>query len=267
MSDSSDQGLSVVMTDDGETLTVSVEEAARRPVGSLVFVTFDERLWQLRAAEAESDAAVDALASWVTAEVPPGVQVLTRDTPPLAVGRSILERSGREVSVRKAYVTRSLVDPAPPALDARTRGWTPVPLAACGQARFLQRLTLCAQGDPQPVGEFAELVDAAGSLFDPEGWYLVDDADGPLGVVLPQAYPDVPTLGTLLYIGVLPERRGAGLGRELHQYGLQILAERGCTDYAGSTDLANVAMQRVFELNGCPVTHQQWRYDAVTSGT
>lgn len=145
-----------------------------------------------------------------------------------------------------------------------------MPLAACGRARFLERLTLCAQGDPQPVvspeGEFAELVEAAGSLFDPEGWYLVDDEHGPLGVDLPQAYPDAPTLGTLLSIGVLPKRRGAGLGRALHRFGLQVLIERGCIDYAGSTDLANVAMQRVFELNDCPVTHQQWRYDVVTPG-
>lgn len=84
--------------------------------------------------------------------------------------------------------------------------------------------------------DVTELVAYAGDAFDPARWLLVSDAAGPVGVVLPQPYPDEPGTGSLFYIGVMPDRRGAGHGARLHLLGLHELAARGCTRYVGSTD-------------------------------
>ena len=100
----------------------------------------------------------------------------------------------------------------------------------------------------------------AGDAFDPARWLLVSDAAGPVGVVLPQPYPDEPGTGSLFYIGVMPDRRGAGHGARLHLLGLHELAARGCTRYVGSTDERNPAMVRIFERNGARATGTQSFY-------
>jgi len=146
------------------------------------------------------------------------------------------------------------------------------PLRACGERRFIERMTAAAQGDPftpedqDPKEAWCELVEYAGERFDPAHWFLVSDARGPIGVLLPQALDD--SRGTCFYLGVLPARRGQGWGHRLHALGLLQLRERGLSTYIGSTDTRNVAMQRVFARNACPVTGTQqflrWR-DSVRS--
>lgn len=57
--------------------------------------------------------------------------------------------------------------------------------------------------------------------------------------------------GRITYIGVIPERRDKGLGREVHRHGLAMLVAQGCRLYEGGTDVANRPMQRLFLANGC----------------
>ncbi len=104
------------------------------------------------------------------------------------------------------------------------------------------------------------LVASAGDRFDPTSWFLVDDTDGPVGVVLPQTIGA--DLGTLFYLGVEPDRRGRGLGAAIHGLGLWILAMRGLRRYVGSTDERNAPMLRVFARNGCPVTERDLYFGA-----
>ncbi|RDU36785.1 GNAT family N-acetyltransferase [Neobacillus piezotolerans] len=74
-----------------------------------------------------------------------------------------------------------------------------------------------------------------------------------VGVGIPHIEPGMPGEGRLFYFGILPEARGRGLGAFLHKNALSMLKAIGADYYVGSTHLANVAMQRVFERNGCSV--------------
>lgn len=74
-----------------------------------------------------------------------------------------------------------------------------------------------------------------------------------VGVSIPHIEPGMPGEGRLFYFGILPEARGRGLGPLLHENALSMLKDIGANYYVGSTHMANVAMQRVFERNGCSV--------------
>jgi len=136
-----------------------------------------------------------------------------------------------------------------------------------GLDAFARAMLAAGEGDafstttPETASDdVTELVAYAGDAFDPARWLLVSDAAGPVGVVLPQPYPDEPGTGSLFYIGVMPDRRGAGHGARLHLLGLHELAARGCTRYVGSTDERNPAMVRIFERNGARATGTQSFY-------
>lgn len=57
--------------------------------------------------------------------------------------------------------------------------------------------------------------------------------------------------GRITYVGVVPERRGQGLGRAVHRHGIASLIRQGCHLYEGGTEVQNVGMRKVFEANGC----------------
>ena len=171
-----------------------------------------------------------------------------------------LEAAGFHRARRKAFVTRDLtadIPAASPELTLRS-------LADVGEDAFRARMVEASEGDPYEeregaardvAREWAELIEHEGDRFDPSGWYLVDDAAGPVGVLLPRA--DDAATGTLSYLGIVPSRRGRGLGRLLHAKGLALLAGRGLARYIGSTDVRNAPMLRVFERNGCRVKGTQ----------
>lgn len=156
----------------------------------------------------------------------------------------------------KVIARRALDGPEP-----TPSGWTLACLEQVGEQDFNQVMLRASFGDPHDTStsesaeaDFRELVEAAGGQFDPRGWYLVRDDRGDIGVVLPQVFPDEPTTGTLFYVAVVPERRGEGLGRALHRFGLSELARRAAKTYVGSTDAANEPMIAVFTANGCSVS-------------
>ncbi len=77
-----------------------------------------------------------------------------------------------------------------------------------------------------------------------------------LGVVIPIIEPDTEEEGRLFYMGVLPQQRGKGFGKQLHQLGLFLLQEKGATYYIGSTGVENKPMQQIFQYNDChPIFH------------
>lgn len=156
-------------------------------------------------------------------------------------------------AVDKIVARRRLNPPEP-----LPTGWRLASLDELGEEVFVGELLRASAGDPFHTStaetahdDFRELVEAAGDRFDPRCWYVASDADGVIGVVLPQPFPDDPSVGTLLYLGVAPERRGQGLGRQLHWLGLSELSRRGARSYVGSTAPANAAMVAIFTANGC----------------
>ena len=204
---------------------------------------------------ADASAALAAFAAAVASTLSPGHgEVLVWEKPDQASWRAALEGRGFQVLRRKAFVERDLTAELPPAPG----GLSLHSLADAGESAFVKRMYEASEGDPfeERKGrerdlskEWRELVDGAEERFDPARWYLVDDEQGPVGVLLPQAVDD--RTGSLFYVGVLPARRGAGLGRGLHARGLALLSEAGLARYVGSTDFRNAPMRRVFFRNGC----------------
>jgi GNAT superfamily N-acetyltransferase len=184
-------------------------------------------------------------------------EVLIVEREELVPCRRALEAAGLRVHRRKVAVGRDLTTWPALSLAPRVNVAT---LHDVGEAAFIARMALASTGDPfedreggsrDYDGEWRALVASAGPRFDARTWLLVDDARGPVGVLLPQ--PVTPTIGTLFYVGVVPARRGEGLGRMLHALGLTRLAAQGLVRYVGSTDTRNAAMLRVFAANGCPI--------------
>ena len=58
-------------------------------------------------------------------------------------------------------------------------------------------------------------------------------------------------VGSLAFVGPVPEARGRGWGRALHAAALARLARTGAAEYVDFTDEQNVPMRRVFAANGC----------------
>lgn len=103
-----------------------------------------------------------------------------------------------------------------------------------------------------PEQDFSELVEYAGEEFNAEFWEIVYYQQRPVGVVMPQIYPDSNGKeGGLFNWGFLPTYRGKGWGKVLHSYALERLSQMGVTMYIDSTDIENEAMLKVFEKNQC----------------
>lgn len=145
-----------------------------------------------------------------------------------------------------------------PDYEPLPQGWRTTSLAELGEERFAAAMLRASEGDSfdqstpeSALDDLRELIEAAGPAFVPERWVVVSDDDSEIGVVLPQTFPDHPEVGTIFYLGVVPERRGQGAGRRLHRYGMGRLRAVKAERYVDSTDPRNEAMRAVFRANGC----------------
>lgn len=87
--------------------------------------------------------------------------------------------------------------------------------------------------------------------YDIGNWKLVLLNKKPIGIIMPHIFQENPELGTLLNIGLVSAERGKGYGRIIHAKGLEILKGMGAKKYMGATDINNLAMLKVFIVNGC----------------
>jgi RimJ/RimL family protein N-acetyltransferase len=184
--------------------------------------------------------------------------IVTWESPDRVRINAELRAAGCTVHREKLFVQRELAEDLPPAGDFAWRT-----LAEAGEAEILPALVSASEGDPfeeeprDPEREWKELVEDTGDDLDPTLWRVALQDGEPVGVVLPTVWKGRRREGTLSYVGVVPAHRGRGLGRALHAAGLHLLAGAGALRYAGSTDVRNTAMARVFERNGCPTTSVQ----------
>lgn len=233
--------------------------------GDLVVLLAHGNTWVLSDQSTVGPTQAASLGRDLAARLPSDAELLISDA---------RDGDARDVAARAAgftpYARKLLVEKVFSDADksALPTGWRLESLAQLGRDGFAQRMLAAAHGDPfnpstpdTAAADLQDLVDYAGEAFDPDAWYAVSDDEGPLGVVLPQLFTgDEHDLGTLFYIGIVPERRGAGLGRQLHRWGLGELARRGARRYVGSTDDRNGAMAAIFAANGASVEHVQTFY-------
>jgi ribosomal protein S18 acetylase RimI-like enzyme len=84
-----------------------------------------------------------------------------------------------------------------------------------------------------------------------------------VGIVMPALTELVTRRGTILFVGVIPEARGRGLGLALTLKGLQTIASRTPTALIDSTDVQNTPMRKILERLGYSLTaiqhYFEWR--------
>jgi ribosomal protein S18 acetylase RimI-like enzyme len=84
--------------------------------------------------------------------------------------------------------------------------------------------------------------------YDPAWWQLAYTPDGSLvGLVMPTTSLDIGTIG---YIGIVPEQRGHGYGYDLLAHGTAILHTAGITAIRADTDVGNLPMAKAFRRAG-----------------
>jgi hypothetical protein len=192
------------------------------------------------------------------------LELVSVETPENEIFNQLLLQAGFSLRTSKVHVARELAEMVEPVVVSATV--TYASLHSVGEEVFIPLITAASQGDPfedsSDSGEedFRELVASAGKAFTPQGWFVAFVDREPAGVFLPQRYEDQPELGTIYYLGILPEYRKRGLGRKLHAEGLNFLREMGAKKYVGSTDKANHGMINIFEKNGCHKTRVQCFY-------
>ncbi|MFC4453712.1 GNAT family N-acetyltransferase [Deinococcus sonorensis] len=104
-------------------------------------------------------------------------------------------------------------------------------------------------GDPQRWAESEYRSWMADYQVQPEWWELAYDEHGGLvGFILPGRLG--PAEGTVVYLAVLPEFRGAGYGLELLRRGTQTLLRAGLSTILLDTDVLNAPTQRLNEQAG-----------------
>lgn len=123
--------------------------------------------------------------------------------------------------------------------------------AAVGVRGMVAMLASIWSGGPGPTGLMAPVALAAfiDAASDTRLWRVAYRAGSPAGVVLPLVEAD--GTGILLYLGLLPEWRGRGLGTALHGEALWLLRAAGAERYRDSTTPDNLAMRRLFASAGC----------------
>ncbi len=84
---------------------------------------------------------------------------------------------------------------------------------------------------------------------DPSHWLLVREGDSDVGVLLMAEHPDADQ-AELIYMGVAPEARGRGLGRQILRRALATAAEMGVEHLMVAVDRRNTPARRLYEEAG-----------------
>lgn len=137
-------------------------------------------------------------------------------------------RAPREVSPRgfTFAAPRGLLDPVLVAVYARCSGQTPEQVRRSLRASAQERAT-----------DWRTIV-------------LAFDGERPAGLAVPGVHDGAGPLGTIEFVGVLPEARGRGLGLALTVRVIRTLAARGARQMLDATDEGNEPMLAVFRKTG-----------------
>ena len=146
-------------------------------------------------------------------------------------------------------------------------------LQEVGEAAYIEALRLTAEGTldqndaesrrrfgpEQAARRFFDGIND-GMTYEPRLWKLGYTVSGSLaGLIAPlKMWGDIGTLG---YIGVVPEHRGNSYAADLLQQGVADLQAEGIRRVIADTDALNVPMQRTFEKTGYRLQGQSWSYE------
>lgn len=168
--------------------------------------------------------------------------------------RHLLQVCGFRIVQDKGYFRKEIAGFKSPYVDP----FTYVSLKKLGEEKLLGIFGSIYIGNlnrnfnsESPESDYRSHIESAGDLFDPDSWFAVFKDGKAAGILFPQRFPDTPHDGTLTAFGLSENFRGQGFAKILHAKGLEILSDQGAADYIGSTDVQNLPMLKVFEVNGC----------------
>lgn len=90
--------------------------------------------------------------------------------------------------------------------------------------------------------------------FDPTKWFLLRNGELPVACILFGASPLRPTV-ELVYMGVHPGFRGAGIGQQVLSHGMSAMYREGIRGVTLAVDARNVPALRLYESAGFRRTH------------
>ncbi|MGC9453803.1 MAG: GNAT family N-acetyltransferase [Phycisphaerae bacterium] len=99
----------------------------------------------------------------------------------------------------------------------------------------------------------------AGGIFTPETWWIVDHHGEPAGCVLVNDATS-PSVSEVVYLGVVPAHRGAGLGEALVRHACAAARRRGRATLTLAVDAANTPAVRAYERAGFRRTQRRISY-------
>jgi GNAT superfamily N-acetyltransferase len=167
-----------------------------------------------------------------------------------------LQTTGFKINKRKHLFNKNLTEeitikPLPDLITMKT-------IEEVGRDKFKQLFIKCVENSfdtiddllPQsPEALYNELCEDEETNMDL--WKVFCKGDTPIAFILPAEIAD--SLGTLKYIGTLPEHRRKGLGSIFFLKGLEFLKSKGVKYYLGSTAYSNKPMIKIFENCGCKI--------------
>ncbi|TQS74187.1 GNAT family N-acetyltransferase [Ornithinibacillus gellani] len=133
------------------------------------------------------------------------------------------------------------------------------------EAGFMDLYERCRSGSlnknkRQPIAQAMQSIqDELGKSWRSSCMYFLED-EKPVGISIPHIESGTSDEGRMFYFGVIPERRGEGIGAEIHRETLQVLANMGASYYVGSTDAVNEPMIQIMKKNGCTLRQQKGIY-------
>jgi ribosomal protein S18 acetylase RimI-like enzyme len=101
------------------------------------------------------------------------------------------------------------------------------------------------------VRDLSEIIEGhqAQGRHDPERWWLAFERDQAVGVLITTELPESGTWD-VSYVGVVPEKRGRGLGRELMRKALMEARAAAATQMTLSVDLRNQPAWNLYRSMG-----------------
>jgi hypothetical protein len=94
------------------------------------------------------------------------------------------------------------------------------------------------------------------------------DKGRPIGVTMPHIEPGTHREGRIFYFGLIPEERGKGKSRSLHQQTLKILKSKfNASYYIGCTSHRNKPMLKTFLNNGCEIIEKNKVYKRINNSS
>jgi GNAT superfamily N-acetyltransferase len=94
--------------------------------------------------------------------------------------------------------------------------------------------------------------------FYPEDWEIAYVGGKQIGLTMPQLHDAGGEIGSNFYLGILPDARKRGLGTLLQRRAVETLIRRGVDLIAGSTDVKNVPMNKIFRRLGYELAEHQY---------